>query len=196
MAFTKTFQIVALAVVVAAAVLAFLYFNQHTTAGSTGDRAILEEGGNFNRALEIAQNSRGPSIEGAPTAIYGKIMKYQDVVNAFGSSSVSEGESQAWKFERPVHVYLLEGDFTDTRIGSDYVSDWVQTILIIDEETGTLMRRTTHRLARKVDTSGFAQLEILENTKGVPAREVTSFDLPEVVPVSAATPALRDSRSR
>jgi hypothetical protein len=196
MTFTKTFQIVALAVVVAAAVLAFLYFSQPTTAGSTGDRAILEDGGNINRALEIAQNSRGPSIEGEPTGIYGKIMKYQDAVKAFGSLVVSQGESQAWKFERPVHVYLLEGDFTNMRIGDDFISDWAQTILIVDAETGTLMLRTTHRLAGKIDTSGFAQLEILENTKGVPAGEVTSFDRPEVVPVSAATPAPRDAQSR
>ena len=197
MVFTKNFQFVALAVVVAAAaVMAFFYLGQPTTAGPTGDKAVLEDGGNINLALQLAQNSRGPTIEGEPTAIYGKIMKYQDAVNAVGSSVVSEGESQAWKSDRPVHVYLLEGDFNTTRIGNDYVSDWVQTILIIDSETGTLMQRTTHRLAGKIDTSGFSPIEILENTKGVPAREVTSFDRPEAVPAAEATPAPRDTQSR
>ncbi|MCH7737855.1 MAG: hypothetical protein IH872_10720 [Chloroflexi bacterium] len=176
--------------------MAFFYFSQPTTDGSTADKAILEEGGNINGALQIAQNSRGPSIEGEPAAIYGKIMKYEDAVKGFGSLVVALGESQAWKFDRPVHVYLFEGDFTSTKIGTSQVSDWVQTILIIDAETGTLMQRTTHRLAGKIDTSQFLTLEVRESIKGVPARDVTSLDRPVEVPVAAATPAPRDAQSR
>ena len=55
------------------------------TADPDQDAAILEQGGNINLALWLAQSGMGPSIVGDPTAVYGGIMTYRAALEAVGS---------------------------------------------------------------------------------------------------------------
>ena len=121
-----------------------------TPAVPDQDAAILEEGRNINWALSLAQSGRGPSIIGDPTAVYGRIMTYRAALEAVGSG-VRPGPSQAWKLDREVYVYLFEGEFTDSMTGTQLVTDWAQTIIFIDAETGEY----------------YAEVPTLENRPGV-----------------------------
>ncbi len=152
------------------------------------EAAILEEGGNINLALREAQNGMGPSVVGDPTAVYGKIMTYSAAVKAAGSTAV-DGESQAWKFDRPVYLYLFEGDITDADPRTSNVTDWAQKAVILDAETGSPFMEITHRAITKVDVFQFLPLLIRDNTKGVPPREIKSLNRPPVVAVEPATAA-------
>ena len=60
---------------------------QRTQADPDRDTAILEEGGNINLALWLAQSGMGPSIVGDPTAVYGGIMTYRAALEAVGSGA-------------------------------------------------------------------------------------------------------------
>ena len=192
----KRYQLVALAVTAVAAITAFLLVSPLKSAGSHGDTAILEEGGNINLALHEAQNGMGPLIVGDPTAIYGKIMTYSAALKAAGARVVFEGESEVWKFDRPVHLYLFEGDIFDADPRTSNVSDWAQKVVILDAETGYPFREATHRVAGKVYVSQFLPLSIRDNTRGVPPREIKSLNLPLTIPAAAATPAPRAPQSR
>ena len=157
-------------------------------AGPDDETSVLEEGGNINLALREAQKGMGPSIVGDPTAVYGKIMTYSDAFKAAGSTA-REGESQAWKFDRPVYLYLFEGVITDADPRTRNTTDWAQKVVIFDAETGAPFGEITHRAVTKLDVSQFLPLTIRDNTKGVPPREVKSLNRPAPIPVAPATPA-------
>ncbi len=71
-------------------------------AGHSEETSTLEEGPNIDRALQIAQTGRGPKIAKEPTAVYGKVMKYGEALDAAVGPKVEFGESQAWKLDRTV----------------------------------------------------------------------------------------------
>ena len=186
----KRFQLVALAV---AAVIAttgfFLVSALSSSAESAGDAAILEKGGNINLGLRYAQRGKGPMLAGAPTAIYGKIMPYRDALQATGSSAAQMGSSQVWKLDRPVHVYVFEGEIYDIDPRTSNVTDWAQKIVIVDEEVGGAFEEVTTRSASMIDVSEFFPLSIRDDQKDVPPREIGSFNRPAPVPAEPATPA-------
>ena len=159
-------------------------------SGSGYDTSILEEGGNINLALREAHQGMGPSIVGDPTAVYGVIMTYSAAVKAAGSKIVV-GESQAWKFDRLVYLYLFEGDIFDPDPRTRNTTDWAQKIVILDAETGAPFREITHRVLTKLDVSQFLPLTIRDNTKGVPPREIKSLNQPPPIPMARATPAFK-----
>ena len=130
----------------------------------------------------------GPSIVGDPTAVYGMIMTYSAAVKAAGSKVV-DGESQAWKFDRLVYLYLFEGDIFDPDPRTRNTIDWAQKVVILDAETGAPFREITHRVFTKLDASRFLPLTIRDNIKGVPPREIKSLNRPPRIPVARATPA-------
>jgi len=160
------------------------------TPGTVSDdeTSILEEPGNINLALREAQNGMGPSIVGDPAAVYGKIMTYTAALKAGGSNG-REGESQAWKFDRLVYLYLFEGDIADGDPRTSSVTDWAQKIVIIDAETGSPFTEITHREPGRLSVSQFLPLTIRDDTKGVPPREIKSLNRPPPIPVGMATPA-------
>ena len=160
-----------------------------SSAESAGDAAILEEGGNINLGLRYAQKGRGPVLAGAPTAIYGKIMPYRDALGATGSSAANKGSSQAWKLDRPVHVYVFEGEIYNIDPRTSDVTDWAQKIVILDEEVGGSFEEITTRSASRIDVSEFLPLSIREDQKDVPPREIGRFNRPAAIPEPAATPA-------
>ena len=105
----KRFQFVAFAVAAVIAITGFFLVSAlSSSAESTGDAAILEEGGNINLALRNARTGWGPMLKGDPTAIYGKIMLYRDALEGVGVNVAHEGSSQAWKLDRPVHLYVFD----------------------------------------------------------------------------------------
>ena len=157
-------------------------------AGSDEETSILEEGGNINLALREAQKGMGPSIVGDPTAVYGKIMTYSAALKAAGSRGL-EGDSQAWKFDRLVYLYLFEGDIFDPDPRTRNVTDMAQKVVILDAETGAPFREITHRAVTKLDVSQFLPLTFRDNTKGVPPREIKGLNRPPPIPVARATPA-------
>ena len=186
----KRFQ---LAAFVVAAVIAttgfFLVSALSSSAQSSGDAAILEEGGNINWALREARKGIGPMLEGEPTAIYGKIMLYRDALEATGRNVAHEGSSQAWKLDRPVHLYVFEGEIYSIDPRMSDVSDWAQKITIIDEETGYTFGEITTRSASRIDVSDLFLLSIREDQRDVPPRKIGSFDRPPIIPAERATPA-------
>ncbi len=193
----KRYQLVAFALVAVAAIAAFwLVGPLNSTAGSQGDTAILEEGGNINLALRQAQKGMGPSIVGDPTAIYGKIMAYSAALEAVGEKPESLGDSQAWKLDRTVYLYLFEDHMVDSDPRTRDVSDWAHKVIILDAETGSPFIEITHRETTKLDVTQFLSLTIRDNTKGVPPREIKSLNRPPPIPVEPATPAPRDVQSR
>ena len=157
-------------------------------AGPDQGTAILEEGRNINWALSLAQSGRGPSIVGDPTAVYGGIMTYRAALEAVGSG-VRPGPSQAWKLDREVYVYLFEGEFTDSMTGTELVTDWAQTIIFIDAETGEYYGSTDIREPARRDVSQLQQIRILDHVKGVAPREVNIDRTPPVAePPATAAP--------
>ncbi len=187
----KRFQLVAFAVTAVVAITAFLLGNTlSSSAESNGETATLEEGGNINWALLLARKGRGPTLVGDPTAIYGKIMTYSDAVAAAGVPMGAEGASVAWRLDRPVHLYVFEGNILDSDPRTSHVDDWAQKIIIIDEARGHHFGEITHRLAVKVDVSEFLPLSIRDDQKDVPHREIENLRTwPTPVPAAPATPA-------
>ena len=161
---------------------------QQMPAGPDQGTAILEEGRNINWALSLAQSGRGPSIVGDPTAVYGGIMTYRAALEAVGSG-VRPGPSQAWKLDREVYVYLFEGEFTDSMTGTELVTDWAQTIIFIDAETGEYYGSTDIREPARRDVSQLQQIRIHDHVKGVAPREVNINRTPPVAePPATAAP--------
>ena len=159
-----------------------------TPAVPDQDAAILEEGRNINWALSLAQSGRGPSIIGDPTAVYGRIMTYRAALEAVGSG-VRPGPSQAWKLDREVYVYLFEGEFTDSMTGTELVTDWAQTIIFIDAETGEYYGSTDIRESARRDVTQLQPIRILDHVKGVAPREVNINRTPPVAePPATAAP--------
>lgn len=137
----------------------------------SGDDAVLEEGRNINWALSLAQSGRGPTIIGDPTAVYGGIMTYRAALEAVGPMA-EPGSSQAWKLDREVYVYLFEGEFTDSLTGTELVTDWVQTIVIFDAETGEYFQGIDIREPSRRDMSRLQPVRLLDHEKGVEPRGV------------------------
>ena len=131
----------------------------------------MEQGGNINLALWLAQSGMGPSIVGDPTAVYGGIMTYRAALEAVGSG-IRLGPSQAWKLDREVYVYLFEGEFTDSMTGTELVTDWAQKFVMFDAETGESYSETTSREPARRDVSQLQPIRILDHVKGVAPREV------------------------
>ena len=164
---------------------------QRMPAGPDQDAAILEEGGNINLALWLAQSGMGPSIVGEPTAVYGGIMTYRAALEAVGSG-IRLGPSQAWRLDREVYVYLFEGEFTDSMTGTELVTDWAQKSVIFDAETGESYVETTSRESARRDVSRLQPIRILDHVKGVAPREVNINRTPPVAePPATATAAPR-----
>ena len=186
----KRFQLIAFAVTAVIAITGFFLVSAlSSSAEFTGDAAILEEGGNINLALRNARTGRGPMLEGDPTAIYGKIMRYRDALEATGRNLAHEGSSQAWKLDRPVHLYVFEGEIYSLDPRTSDVSDWTQKIVILDEEVGGSFREITTRSASRIDVSELLPLSIREDQKDVPPRKLGSFNRPPIIPAERATPA-------
>ena len=139
---------------------------QQMPAGPDQGTAILEEGRNINWALSLAQSGRGPSIVGDPTAVYGGIMTYRAALEAVGSG-IRLGPSQAWRLDREVYVYLFEGEFTDSMTGTQLVTDWAQTIIFIDAETGEYYSETTRREPARRAVPQLQPIRIHDHVKGV-----------------------------
>ena len=165
-------------------------------AGPDQDAAILEQGGNINLALWLAQSGMGPSIVGDPTAVYGGIMTYRAALEAVGSG-IRLGPSQAWRLDREVYVYLFEGEFTDSMTGTQLVTDWAQTIIFIDAETGEYYGSTDIREPARRDVSQLQPIRIHDHVKGVAPREVNINRTPPVSePPATAAPRDPDDESR
>lgn len=163
-----------------------------TPAGPDQGTAILEEGRNINWALSLAQSGRGPSIVGDPTAVYGGIMTYRAALEAVGSG-VRPGPSQAWKLDRVVYVYLFEGEFTDSMTGTELVTDWAQTIIFIDAETGEYYGSTDTRESARRAVPQLQQIRIHDHVKGVAPREVNIDRTPPVAePPATVAPGYED----
>ena len=159
-----------------------------TPAVPDQDAAILEQGGNINLALWLAQSGMGPSIVGEPTAVYGGILTYRAALEAVGSG-VRPGPSQAWKLDREVYVYLFEGEFTDSMTGTELVTDWAQTIIFFNAETGGSYGITYIREPNRRDVSQLQQIRIHDHVKGVAPREVNIDRTPPVSePPATAAP--------
>ena len=150
--------------------------------------SILEDGPNINRALQLAQAGRGPKIIGEPTAVYGKAIKYSEALDDVVGPKVQFGESQAWKLDRQVYLYLFEGEFTNTETGTSHVTDWEQALVIFDAETAEYFMGITTRTHARLDVSKFLPLRIQDDAKEVPPRGV-SADRPEPIAEPKATPA-------
>ncbi len=159
-----------------------------TPAVPDQDAAILEQGGNINLALWLAQSGMGPSIVGEPTAVYGGIMTYRAALEAVGSG-IRLGPSQAWRLDREVYVYLFEGEFTDSMTGTQLVTDWAQKSVIFDAETGGSYAETTSRESGRRDVSQLQPIRILDHEKDVAPREVAGVDRPPPVAEPPATVA-------
>ena len=156
------------------------------------DAAILEQGGNINLALSLAQSGRGPSIVGDPTAVYGGIMTYRAALEAVGSG-IRLGPSQAWRLDREVYVYLFEGEFTDSMTGTELVTDWAQKFVMFDAETGGSYAETTSRESGRRDVSQLQQIRILDHVKGVAPRGVDIDPTPLVTePPATVAPGYED----
>ena len=156
------------------------------------DAAILEEGANINWALSLAQSGMGPSIIGDPTAVYGGIMTYRAALETVGSG-VRLGPSQAWKLDREVYVYLFEGEFTDAMTGTELVTDWAQTIIFFDAETGESYGSIDVREPARRDVSHLQPIRILDHVKGVAPREVNINRTPPVSePPATVAPGYED----
>ena len=163
-----------------------------TPAVPDQDAAILEQGGNINLALWLAQSGMGPSIVGEPTAVYGGIMTYRAALEAVGSG-IRLGPSQAWRLDREVYVYLFEGEFTDSMTGTQLVTDWAQTIIFIDAETGEYYGSTDIREPARRDVSQLQQIRIHDHVKGVAPREVNINRTPPVAePPATVAPGYED----
>ena len=187
----KRFQLAAVAVMAVAAIAGFLLVNTFSSSAAESSREIdiLEEGGSINLALWLARKSKGPTLVGDPTAIYGRVMTYRDTTTAPWSSGSSDGPSAAWRLDRTVLVYLFEGKFFDADPRLRDIDDWVQQIHIIDEEKAYPFGHSTRRLAAKSDVSPFLLLSIREDQKDVPRRKIGSFNWPPAVPADPATRA-------
>lgn len=186
----RGFRLGAVAVAVVAAITAFLLVSALSgSADSTGGTATLEEGGNINLALREAQQGRGPSLVGNPTAIYGKIMTYRDALEAIGANAAHVGASQAWRLDRTVHLYVFEGNILDADPKTSDVSDWAQIITIADADTGYPFRQRASRSVSRIDVAQFLPLSMRDDAKDVPPREIESLNLPLEIPVDRATPA-------
>ena len=165
---------------------------QRMPAGPDQDAAILEEGGNINLALWLAQSGMGTWIVGDPTAVYGGIMTYRAALEAV-RSGIRLGPSQAWKLDREVYVYLFEGEFTDSMTGTQLVTDWAQTIIFIDAETGEYYGSTDIREPARRDVSQLQQIRILDHVKGVAPRGVDIDPAPLVTePPATVAPGYED----
>ena len=70
---------------------------------------------------------------GDPAAVYSSILTCSAAVKAAGSSG-RDGESQAWKFDRPGYLYQFEGDIADAGPRTSQATDWAQVILILSVE--------------------------------------------------------------
>ena len=163
-----------------------------TPAVPDQDAAILEQGGNINWALSLAQSGMGTWIVGDPTAVYGGIMTYRAALEAV-ESKARPGPSQAWKLEREVYVYLFEGEFTDSMTGTQLVTDWAQTIIFIDAETGEYYGSTDTRESARRDVSRLKPIRILDHVKGVAPREVNIDRTPPVAePPATVAPGYED----
>ena len=165
---------------------------QQVPAGPDRDTAILEEGRNINWALSLAQSGMGTWIVGDPTAVYGGIMTYRAALEAVGSG-VRPGPSQAWKLDREVYVYLIEGEFTDAMTGTELVTDWAQTIIFFDAETGESYGSIDVREPARRDVSRLQPIRILDHVKGVAPREVNINRTPPVAePPATVAPGYED----
>ena len=165
---------------------------QQMPAGPDQDAAILEECGNINLALWLAQSGPGPSIVGDQTAAYGGIMTYRAALEAIGSG-ISLGPSQAWRLDREVYVYLFEGEFTDSMTGTELVTDWAQKFIMFDAETGKSYSETTRREPARRDVSQLQPIRILDHVKGVAPREVNIDRTPPVAePPATVAPGYED----
>ena len=163
-----------------------------TPAVPDQDAAILEQGGNINLALWLAQSGMGPSIVGEPTAVYGGIMTYRAALEAVGSG-IRLGPSQAWRLDREVYVYLFEGEFTDSMTGTQLVTDWAQKSVIFDAETGGSYAETTSRESGRRDVSRLQPIRVLDHVKGVAPREVNINRTPPVAePPATVAPGYED----
>ena len=152
------------------------------------DAAILEQGGNINLALWLAQSGMGPSIVGDPTAVCGGIMTYRAALEAVGSG-IRLGPSQAWKLDREVYVYLFEGEFTDSMTGTELVNDWAQKFVMFDAETAKSYSETTRREPARRAVPQLQPIRILDHEKDVAPREVAGVDRPPPVAEPPATVA-------
>jgi len=132
---------------------------------------------------------------GDPAAVYISILTYSVAVKAAGSSG-RDGESQAWKFDRPGYLYQFEGDIADADPRTSQVTDWAQVIFILAAETGSSFRRVAHRAITAVDVSQFIPLTISDSIEGVPPREIKSLNRPPPVSVPSATQAPRHPQSQ
>ena len=166
---------------------------QRMPAGPDQDAAILEQGGNINLALWLAQSGMGPSIVGEPTAVYGGIMTYRAALEAVGSG-IRLGPSQAWRLDREVYVYLFEGEFTDSMTGTELVTDWAQKFVMFDAETGKSYSETTRREPARRAVPQLQPIRILDHEKDVAPREVNIDRTPPVAqpPATAAPRHLDD----
>ncbi len=140
-----------------------------------GDAAVLEKGRNINWAISLPQSGRGPSIVGEPTAVYGGIMSYRAALEAIGPAA-EPGSSQDWKLDREVYVYLFEGEFTDAMTGTQLVTDWAQTVVFFDAETGNSYGITYIREPSRRDVSRLQPIRLLDHEKGVEPRGTVGAD--------------------
>ena len=165
---------------------------QQMPTGPDQDAAILEQRGNINLALWLAQSGPGPAIIDDPTAVYGGIMTYRAALEAV-ESKARPGPSQAWKLDREVYVYLFEGEFTDSMTGTQLVTDWAQTIIFIDAETGEYYGSTDTREPAKRAVPQLQPIRILDHVKGVAPREVNIDRTPPVAePPATVAPGYED----
>ena len=115
-------------------------------------------------------------------------MTYRAALEAVGSG-IRPGPSQAWKLDREVYVYLFEGEFTDSMTGTELVTDWAQTIIFIDAETGEYYGSTDIRESARRDVTQLQPIRILDHVKGVAPREVNINRTPPVAePPATAAP--------
>ncbi len=159
-----------------------------------GDAAVLEEGRNINWAISLSQSGIGPSIVGDPTAVYGGIMTYRAALEAIGPAA-EPGPSQAWKLDREVYIYLFEGEFTDAMTGTQLVTDWAQTVVFIDAETGNSYGIIHVREPSRRDVSRLQPIRLLYHQKGVEPRGTVGADHtpPVAEPPATVPPGYGDS---
>ena len=93
-------------------------------------------------------------------------MTYRAALEAVGSG-IRLGPSQAWRLDREVYVYLFEGEFTDSMTGTQLVTDWAQTIIFIDAETGESYSETTRREPARRAVPQLQPIRIHDHVKGV-----------------------------
>ena len=131
----RKIPLAAFALIAAAGIAAFFLVSGFGAAGSHGEASTLEEGGNLNLALQQAQNGRGHPLSATRSQ-----STCSAAVKAAGSTG-RDGESQAWKSDRPVYLYLFEGDIAAADLRPSQVTDWAQVILIFNAETGSPSER-------------------------------------------------------